>query len=118
MDAGIVQRALTCLRWSPTESCLMMLHFGHSALAAAIEDGGDPTDIFDFGIRNASPKARSGPVCSGAKACAPGSADVGGLQGQADDERGCPDCVTVFVHLHVVCPVSSAVGRAVRHNLV
>mgnify|MGYP003413235613 FL=1 len=109
---------LTCLRWSPTESCLMMLYLGPSALAADIDDGGDPTDIFDFDIRNASTKARSVPVCSGAKAFAPGSADVGGLQGQADDERGCPDCVTVFVHLHVVCPVSSAVGRAVRHNLV
>ena len=74
---GLFNVPLTCLRWSPTESCLMMLYLGHSALAAAIEDGGDPTDIFDFDIRNASPKARSGPVCSGAKAFAPGSADVG-----------------------------------------
>ncbi|MGB4745137.1 MAG: hypothetical protein WBH39_05730 [Candidatus Microthrix parvicella] len=115
---GLFNVPLTCLRWSPTESCLMMLYLGPSALAADIDDGGDPTDIFDFDIRNASTKAQSGPVCSGAKAFAPGSDDIGGLQGQGDDERGCPDCVTVFVHLHVVCPVSSAVGRAVRHNLV
>ncbi|WP_020377218.1 hypothetical protein [Candidatus Microthrix parvicella] len=70
---GAVKSSSTTGKLSFDVECL---YVGPSARAAAIEDGRDPTDIFDFYIRNASTKARSVPVCSGAKAFAPSAADI------------------------------------------
>ena len=71
---GAVKSSSTSQKLSFDVVCL---YFGADATAAAIEDGGDPTDTNEVHIRNQSAKIRNVPVCTGANAFALRSGDLG-----------------------------------------